>query len=166
MGGRRPREDDTRGAAAGPRTSVLPRTMACPMLDDLTPEQRAAVTHPGGPLLVVAGAGAGKTRVLCHRVAWLVDQGARPDEILALTFSAKAAEELRSRAEALLGRPHETLRVMTFHAFAGELARVHGVDHGLLPPAAWAGDEDRALLMLERLGELDLVAHDLRGDRA
>ena len=136
------------------------------MLDDLTPEQRAAVTHPGGPLLVVAGAGAGKTRVLCHRVAWLVEQGAGPDEILALTFSSKAAEELRSRAEALLGRPHETLRVMTFHAFAGELARVHGVEHGLLPPAAWAGDDDRALLMLERLGELDLVAHDLRGDRA
>src|SRR5262245_4788754 len=129
--------------------------MACPMLDDLTPEQRAAVTHPGGPLLVVAGAGAGKTRVLCHRVAWLVDQGARPDEILALTFSAKAAEELRSRAEALLGRPHETLRVMTFHAFAGELARGHGVAPALLPPAAWAGGEARAPLVPARPGELD-----------
>jgi len=134
------------------------------VLDGLTDEQRDAVTHPGGPLLVVAGAGAGKTRVLTHRLAWLVDGGAEPSEILALTFSAQAAEELRSRAEALLGRVHETLRVSTFHAFAGELARVQGVDHGLLPPATWATEEDRALMLLERIGELDLIAHDLRGD--
>ena len=134
------------------------------VLDGLTDEQRDAVTHPGGPLLVVAGAGAGKTRVLTHRLAWLVDGGAEPSEILALTFSAQAAEELRSRAEALLGRAHETLRVSTFHAFAGELARVQGVDHGLLPPATWATEEDRALMLLERIGELELIAHDLRGD--
>ncbi len=134
------------------------------VLDGLSDQQRDAVTHSGGPLLVVAGAGAGKTRVLTHRLAWLVDGGAEPGEILALTFSAQAAEELRSRAEALLGRAHETLRVSTFHAFAGELARVQGVDHGLLPPATWATEEDRALMLLERIGELDLIAHDLRGD--
>lgn len=134
------------------------------VLDGLTDEQRDAVTHPGGPMLVVAGAGAGKTRVLTHRLAWLVEQGVEPAEILALTFSAHAAEELRARAEALLGRAHETLRVSTFHAFAGELARVQGVDHGLLPPAVWATEEDRALMLLERIGELDLIAHDLRGD--
>ncbi len=134
------------------------------VLDGLTDEQREAVTHPGGPLLVVAGAGAGKTRVLTHRLAWLVDQGTDPSEILALTFSSHAAEELRARAESLLGRAHETLRVSTFHAFAGELARVQGVDHGLLPPAVWATEEDRALMLLERIGELDLIAHDLRGD--
>lgn len=134
------------------------------VLDGLSDEQRDAVTHAGGPLLVVAGAGAGKTRVLTYRLAWLVDAGAEPSEILALTFSAQAAEELRSRAEALLGRAHETLRVSTFHAFAGELARVQGVDHGLLPPATWATEEDRALMLLERIGELDLIAHDLRGD--
>ena len=134
------------------------------VLDGLTPEQRDAVTHVGGPLLVVAGAGSGKTRVLTHRLAWLVDQGSEPGEILALTYSAHAAEELRSRAEALLGRAHETLRVSTFHSYAGELARTHGVDHGLLPPAVWATEEDRALMLLERIGDLELVAHDLRGD--
>jgi DNA helicase-2/ATP-dependent DNA helicase PcrA len=139
-------------------------TDVSPPLSGLSPEQRDAVTHPGGPLLVVAGAGAGKTRVLTHRLAWLVEGGVEPGEILALTFSSQAADELRSRAEALIGRAHETLRVSTFHAYAGELARVHGVDHGLLPPAVWATEEDRALMLLERIGELDLVAHDLRGD--
>jgi len=133
------------------------------VLDGLTDVQREAVTHPGGPMLVIAGAGAGKTRVLTHRLAWLVEQGTDPSEIVALTFSAQAADELRGRAEALIGRAHETLRVLTFHSFAGELARVHGVEHGLLPPAVWATEEERALLMLDRIGELGLVRHDLRG---
>ncbi len=133
------------------------------VLDGLSDEQRAAVTHPGGPLLVVAGAGAGKTRVLTHRLAWLVDQGVDPGEIVALTFSAQAAEELRTRAEALLGRSHDALRVQTFHSFAGDLARVHGVEHGLLPQAVWASEEERALILLERIGELNLIHHDLRG---
>ena len=135
------------------------------MLDDLTPEQRAAVTHPGGPALVLAGAGAGKTRVLCHRLAWLVDGGASPSEILALTFTREAAVELRARAEELIGRSHETLRVTTFHSYALELARVHGVERGLLPATTVARTEDRMLMLLERLDELDLREHDLRGDR-
>ncbi len=135
------------------------------MLDDLTPEQRAAVTHPGGPALVLAGAGAGKTRVLCHRLAWLVEGGASPSEILALTFTREAAVELRARAEELIGRSHETLRVTTFHSYALELARVHGVERGLLPATTVARTEDRMLMLLERLDELDLREHDLRGDR-
>ncbi len=139
------------------------RTIGQVILDGLSPEQRDAVTHASGPMLVVAGAGSGKTRVLTHRVAWLVENGAHPDEIVALTFSSRAADELRSRAEALLGRAHDTLRVLTFHAFAGELARVHGVEHGLLPPAVWATEEERALIMLDRIGELGLLQHDLRG---
>src|SRR5437764_1133837 len=136
------------------------------MLDDLTPQQLEAVTHAVGPLLVVAGAGAGKTRVLCRRLAWLVDRGAAPGEVLALTFSARAAEELRSRAEEALAVSHETLRVTTFHAYAMELARVHGVERGLLPATSPATDDDRSLLLLDRLGELELVEHDLRGDPA
>ena len=135
------------------------------MLDDLTPEQRAAVTHPGGPALVLAGAGAGKTRVLCHRLAWLVEGGASPSEILALTFTREAAVELRARAEELIGRSHETLRVTTFHSYALELGRVHGVERGLLPATTVARTEDRMLMLLERLDELDLREHDLRGDR-
>jgi DNA helicase-2/ATP-dependent DNA helicase PcrA len=135
------------------------------MLDDLTPEQRAAVTHAGGPALVLAGAGAGKTRVLCHRLAWLVAGGASPSEALALTFTREAAVELRARAEELIGRSHETLRVTTFHAYALELTRVHGVERGLLPATAVARSEDRMLMLLERVDELDLREHDLRGDR-
>ena len=133
--------------------------------DELTPEQRAAVTHPGGPAIVLAGAGAGKTRVLCRRLAWLVDGGASPDEILALTFTREAAVELRARAQEQLGRSHETLRVTTFHAYALDVGRVHGVERGLLPDVTVARTEDRILMLLDRLGELDLRVHDLRGDR-
>ena len=133
---------------------------------DLTPEQYAAVTHAGGPAIVLAGAGAGKTRVLCRRLAWLVEEGASPDEILALTFTREAAVELRARAEELLGTSHETLRVTTFHSYAQELTRVHGVERGLLPPVSVARTEDRMLMLLDRLDELDLRLHDLRGDRA
>ncbi|WP_217922924.1 ATP-dependent helicase [Miltoncostaea oceani] len=136
------------------------------MTSDLTPEQRAAVTHPGGPAIVLAGAGAGKTRVLCRRLAWLVGEGAAPDEILALTFTREAAVELRARAEDLLGTSHETLRVTTFHSYAQELTRIHGVERGLLPSVTVARTEDRMLMLLDRLDELDLRLHDLRGDRA
>ena len=115
---------------------------------------------------MLAGAGAGKTRVLCRRLAWLVEQGAAPDEILALTFTREAAVELRARAEELLGTSHETLRVTTFHSYALELNRVHGVERGLLPSVSVARTEDRMLMLLDRLDELDLRLHDLRGDRA
>ncbi len=135
------------------------------MTSDLTSEQRAAVTHPGGPAIVLAGAGAGKTRVLCRRLAWLVGEGASPDEILALTFTREAAVELRARAEDLIDASHETLRVTTFHAYAQELTRVQGVEHGLLPAVSVARTEDRMLMLLDRLDELDLRVHDLRGDR-
>ncbi|HMM48323.1 MAG TPA: ATP-dependent DNA helicase [Miltoncostaeaceae bacterium] len=132
----------------------------------LTPEQTAAVEHPGGPVLVLAGAGAGKTRVLSRRVAWLIDRGASPDEVLALTFTREAAIELRQRAEEQIGRSHETLRVSTFHSYAQGIVRVHGVERGLLPACTVASQEDRSLLLFERIGELDLRLHDLRGDRA
>ena len=72
------------------------------LLADLNEAQREAVTHPGGPLLVLAGAGTGKTRVITRRIAWLASQGTAPEQVLALTFSTKAAEEMRARAEELL----------------------------------------------------------------
>ncbi len=115
---------------------------------------------------MLAGAGAGKTRVLCRRLAWLVEQGASPNEILALTFTREAAVELRARAEELIAASHETLRVTTFHAYARDVARVHGAERGLLPDTTVARTEDRMLMLLDRLGELDLRLHDLRGDRA
>ena len=140
--------------------------MSCPVLDDLTPEQLAAVTHPAGPLMIVAGAGAGKTRVLCRRLAWLVDQGAEPSRVLGVTFTRQAAEELRLRAEDLLGRSHETLRVATLHSWAQDVVRRHGVEYGLAPALVPADQELRKMILLDRIAELDLRAHRVRGDLA
>lgn len=140
--------------------------MGCPLLDDLTPEQRAAVTHPTGPLMVIAGAGAGKTRVLCRRLAWLVDQGYEPGRVLGVTFTRQAAEELRLRAEDLLGRSHETLRVATLHSWAQDVVRRHGVEYGLAPSLVPADQELRKMILLDRIAELELTAHRVRGDLA
>ncbi|MHB8504328.1 MAG: UvrD-helicase domain-containing protein [Acidimicrobiales bacterium] len=82
----------------------------------LNPVQARAVTHAGGPLLVVAGAGSGKTRVLTHRIAWLIDQGVSPFEILAITFTNKAAGEMRRRVVDLVGRVAERMWISTFHS--------------------------------------------------
>jgi len=92
-------------------------------LSRLNPEQREAVTTPRGPLLVLAGAGSGKTRVIVHRIAWLLANGARPDSLLAVTFTNKAAQEMKARLLRLAGRPAEGVWVSTFHALGAEVAR-------------------------------------------
>jgi len=89
----------------------------------LNPEQRAAVEHPGGPLLVVAGAGSGKTRVLTERVAWLLDHGVSPEAIVAFTFTNRAAREMRERIEKTAGEQATRLWVGTFHGTAVRLLR-------------------------------------------
>src|SRR5262245_16727319 len=93
------------------------------LLADLTPAQRDAVTHFEGPLLILAGAGSGKTRVITRRVAWLLSQGVRPWNILAITFTNKAANEMRQRVEALV--PESKVWISTFHSLGARLLRVH-----------------------------------------
>ncbi|HET9061081.1 MAG TPA: UvrD-helicase domain-containing protein [Acidimicrobiales bacterium] len=94
------------------------------LLEGLNPAQYEAVTHPGGPLLVVAGAGSGKTRVLAHRIAWLVrEKGLSPMEILAITFTNKAADEMRHRVAGLVGPVAEKMWVATFHSACVRILR-------------------------------------------
>jgi DNA helicase-2/ATP-dependent DNA helicase PcrA len=94
-------------------------------LDTLNPQQREAVLYTQGPLLVVAGAGSGKTRVLTHRIAHLIDEGlASPSEILAITFTNRAATEMKERVEQLVGgRIASRMWVMTFHSACGRMLR-------------------------------------------
>lgn len=100
-------------------------------LADLNPAQLEAVTFPEGNLLVLAGAGSGKTRVLVHRIAWLLSQGLALTNILAVTFTNKAASEMRSRLELMLGGSLAHLWIGTFHGLAHRLLRIHYQEAGL-----------------------------------
>ena len=92
-------------------------------LDKLNPEQRAAVLQTQGPLLVLAGAGSGKTRVLTCRVAHLIDQGVPPWKILAITFTNKAAREMVERVDQLTGESGKDVWVSTFHSCCARILR-------------------------------------------
>src|SRR4051794_24521683 len=108
------------GVGTGP-----PHDPVAPLLQGVNPPQKAAVAPGDGPLLILAGAGSGKTRVLTHRLAYLVHTGrARVHEILAITFTNKAAGEMRERVELLLGRSTRGMWVMTFHAACARIMRV------------------------------------------
>ncbi|MEC8464738.1 MAG: UvrD-helicase domain-containing protein, partial [Actinomycetota bacterium] len=102
-----------------------------PFLDGLNPAQYDAVIHPSGPLLVVAGAGSGKTRVLTHRIAHLIHTGVHPSQILAITFTNKAAREMRDRVADLVGPVVKSMWVSTFHSACVRILRVHAERVGL-----------------------------------
>ncbi|HSP00672.1 MAG TPA: DNA helicase II, partial [Thioalkalivibrio sp.] len=121
------------------------------LLDSLNPAQREAVSADAGPLLVLAGAGSGKTRVLTHRIAWLIQvEGLYPHSILAVTFTNKAAAEMRGRIEALLGMPVQGMWVGTFHGLAHRLLRAHWQDAGL-PQGFQILDSDDQLRVVKRV---------------
>jgi DNA helicase-2/ATP-dependent DNA helicase PcrA len=102
------------------------------LLDNLNKEQLEAVRHGAGPLLIVAGAGTGKTTVITRRIAYLIEQGlAKPDEVLALTFTEKAAGEMQDRLDLLLPLGYHDMWISTFHSFCQRILEQHGLDIGL-----------------------------------
>ncbi len=122
-----------------------------PILENLNDAQRQAVTAPAEPTLVIAGAGSGKTRVLVHRAAWLIDvEGLSPNSLLAVTFTNKAAAEMRGRIEALLKMPVGHLWIGTFHGLAHRLLRRHWREAGL-PQNFQIIDSDDQLRLIKRL---------------
>ena len=110
--------------------AVMAQTEERPWLEELNDEQRAAATHAGGPLLILAGAGTGKTTTLCARVAWLVTEGVPAERILLLTFTRRASREMLQRARGLVPRSSRVLGG-TFHSVAHRLVRRHAAALGL-----------------------------------
>ena len=113
----------------------------------MNPEQRAAVEHGDGPLMVLAGAGTGKTRVLVHRIARLVERGIEPWAILAVTFTNKAAAEMRGRLREILGEVADRMWIGTFHATCAKLLRKHGHAVGLTKSFVIFDDDDQIKLI-------------------
>ena len=137
-------------------------TAADSLLDGLNPQQRAAVTHAGSPLLIVAGAGSGKTRVLTHRIAYLLaERDVLPGEILAITFTNKAAGEMASRVAALVGPRARAMWVMTFHSACVRILRREAKRLGY--PSSFSiydqADSQRLMALVCRELELDAKQH-------
>ncbi len=132
-----------------------------PILESLNDAQREAVTAPAEPALVIAGAGSGKTRVLVHRAAWLIDvEGISPQSLLAVTFTNKAAHEMKSRIESLLNVPVQHLWIGTFHGLAHRMLRRHYREANL-PQSFQIIDSDDQLRLIKRLLK-NLEADDSR----
>nr|WP_189179167.1 DNA helicase PcrA [Microbispora rosea] len=137
--------------------SVSTRAATHPLLDGLNPQQRDAVTHQGSPLLIVAGAGSGKTRVLTHRIAYLLaERGVQPGEILAITFTNKAAREMKERVDKLIGPRSRAMWVMTFHSACVRILRREAKRLGFTSSFSIYDQADAQRLMAMVCRELDL----------
>ncbi|MBX2997800.1 MAG: UvrD-helicase domain-containing protein [Caldilineaceae bacterium] len=132
-----------------PQSPVSSPQSPVPDLQSLNSDQRAAVLHDSGPLLIVAGPGTGKTRTLTARIAYgVTERGAAPEAALAITFTNKAAEEMAERLDALLGEERAgRVTVKTFHALGAQILHEWGERVGLSAEFAILGDEDRALIL-------------------
>ena len=118
-------------------------------LDSLNPEQREAVEHPGGPMLIFAGAGSGKTRVITFRIARLMSLGVNGSRILAVTFTNKSAREMRGRVEELVGDAAKGMWIGTFHSLCARILRIDGKGIGLDPNFVIYDDTDQLSLIRE-----------------
>jgi DNA helicase-2/ATP-dependent DNA helicase PcrA len=140
--------------APPPTTAALESTIA---LDD---EQRAAISHEDGPLLIVAGAGTGKTTVIARRIARLIEtKRARPSEILALAFNDKAAVEMQERVDLLVPYGYADVTIATFHSFGEDVLAGHGMEIGIAPGFTVLDKTAQALFLAERLEALDLARY-------
>ncbi len=136
-----------------------------PLLADLTPRQRRAVTHGDGPLLIVAGAGTGKTTVITRRIAWLIaEKRAAPSEILALTFTDRAAAEMTERVDQLVPYGYTDAVISTFHAFGDRLLREHALEAGLSDRSTVLSRSEQVIFLREHLFELPLDRYRPLGD--
>ena len=136
-----------------------------PLLADLTARQRKAVTHGDGPLLIVAGAGTGKTTVITRRIAWLIaEKRARPSEVLALTFTDRAAFEMIERVDRLVPYGHNDAQISTFHAFGDRLLREHALEAGLSDRSTVLSRAEQIIFLREHLFELPLDRYRPLGD--
>jgi ATP-dependent DNA helicase UvrD/PcrA len=135
------------------------------LLGGLDPDQRRAVTHGPGPLLVVAGAGTGKTQVITRRIAWLIaTRRAKPSEILALTFTDKAAEEMAVRVDQLVPYGYTDTAISTFHAFGDRLIREYALELGLPTDVRILTRAEVVIFLREHLFEFDLDLYRPLGD--
>jgi DNA helicase-2/ATP-dependent DNA helicase PcrA len=136
---------------------MMSKTEAPSLLDGLNPQQREAVQHSGGPLLIVAGAGSGKTRVLTHRIAYLLsERDVHPGQILAITFTNKAAAEMKERVDALVGPRSRAMWVMTFHSACVRILRREARRLGFPSSFSIYDQADAQRLMALVCRELDL----------
>src|SRR5687767_14021859 len=151
--------------AAPPRPRRPHLRVQPPLLADLTTRQRKAVTHDAGPLLIVAGTGTGKTTVITRRIAWLIaEKLAKPSEILALTFTDRAAAEMVERVDRLVPYGHSDARIGTFHAFGDRLLREHALESGLSDRSTVLSRAEQIILLREHLFELPLDRFRPLGD--
>src|SRR5687768_12184561 len=124
-------------------------------LSKLNKQQLTAVKHKNGPMLVVAGAGTGKTEVIARRIAYLINNNmAKPSEILAVTFTEKAAREMETRVYELLGKYILDVNITTFNSFGYELLRRFAYDVGLSPELRLLNEVQQALFLRDHIEEL------------
>src|SRR3989338_7376404 len=122
----------------------------------LNPEQLKAVTHGDGSLLIIAGAGTGKTKVITHRIAHLIEKGVNPNQILALTFTEKAAGEMEERVDRLVPYGYSNVWISTFHSFGDRVLRDNVLEIGLTPDFKVLSEAEKIIFLKEHLFELPL----------